>query len=192
MRIFFWSMVSSLIVMLVLFQVSVPILYHPVVHKLPVKTSIYLDQSMTPWEVDTIQEAAEEWEWATNHKVQFTIEKLPTDHLDTKNSLIILKVSEDYPKIMLVDMQNEHSTLGLYDNSSFVPYIFLVTDRMAVDYYKSVVEHELGHYLGLSHATGIDGIGTLMYPSIEAGSDNITPTDLKQFCKLYDCDPEHI
>ena len=190
-RIYIWSVISSFLVIVCLFQFSVPIILPEKEYKLPVKTTLYLDREFTDWEVDAITEAADDWSIATNNKVQFNIVKLPAQ-IETSNAIVVLKVTEDFPKVVLIDKVNQGSTLGLYDSNEFVPYIYLVTDRLNETIYKPVIEHELGHSLGLDHITGENGIGTLMYPSIEEGSYDITDTDLIYFCKIYECDPKHI
>jgi predicted Zn-dependent protease len=69
-----------------------------------------------------------------------------------------------------------------------IPYIGIVRSRIEDYEFKEVMMHELGHVLGLKHNLGDDGTGTLMYPDVNLGSDTITDTDLKNFCKLYGCD----
>ena len=85
-----------------------------------------------------------------------------------------------------------NNILGLFDKKSIIPCIILVSNRILENDYKAVVLHELGHSLGLEHNEGINGIDTLMYPSIDLGSNHITFRDGQQFCKLYHCDPNKL
>ncbi len=55
--------------------------------------------------------------------------------------------------------------------------------------FEHVVEHELGHSLGLKHT----GPGTVMCDSTGCSSEHITCADVRQFCQIWgDCDADHM
>ncbi len=154
-----------------------------------IHTTIYLDRNFNEVEQEYIMRAALEWAEATNHIAEFDVVQLPTrDKIDIQHALIMVKVSADYPDIILMDNIKKTTTLGYFDPKSPLPYISLVQDRLDDSNYKAVVLHELGHALGLEHIEGEEGILTLMYPYVDLGADHITKKDLEQFCKLYHCD----
>jgi hypothetical protein len=154
-----------------------------------VHTTIYVDRNFNDVEQEYIIEAAMEWTQATNHVAEFDVVQLPTrEKIDVEHALIMIKVSADYPDIMIMDNIKKTTTLGYYDGKNALPYIALVSDRLDGFNYKEVVLHELGHSLGLEHVDGEEGMLTLMYPYVDLGSDVITDKDLEQFCKLYHCD----
>ena len=129
-----------------------------------------------------------EWSETTNHVVEFDIYILPSSHqIEISNSIIINKVNPDNPEILIPDSINEFTTLGIYNKNSSIESIYLVAERLDESLYPAVVLHELGHALGLKHNEGPGGIGTLMYPHINFGANNITQTDLNNFCYLYHC-----
>lgn len=154
-----------------------------------IHTTIYLDRNFNDVEQEYIMQAAWEWAESTNHIAEFDVVQLPTrEKIDVQNGLIMVKVSADYPDIIIMDNIKKTTTLGYFDAKSPLPYIALVEDRLDDYTYKAVVLHELGHALGLEHIEGEKGMLTLMYPYIDLGNDHITPTDLEQFCELYHCD----
>lgn len=152
--------------------------------------TIYLDRNFDDFEQETIIRAAMEWTETTNHIIEYDVVQLPTlGHISYEDSVFITKISPDHPDIILLDQTNKNTTLGYFDTKSYLPHIALVTDRIKDNDYYAVVLHELGHSLGLSHNEGIDNVGTLMFPSIDFGSEHITMTDGKKFCGLYHCNP---
>ena len=158
-----------------------------------VHTTIYVDRNFNDIEQEYIIEAAMEWGTATNHVAEFDVVQLPTrEKIDVEHALIFIKVSADYPDIIIMDNIKKTTTLGYYDSKSALPYIALVSDRLDDFNYKEVVLHELGHSLGLEHIEGEEGMLTLMYPYVDLGSDHITEKDLEQFCKLYHCDAKKL
>jgi len=158
-----------------------------------IHTTIYLDRNFNDVEVEYIMQAAWEWTETTNHIAEFDVVQLPThDKVDVEHALIMVKVSADYPDIIIMDNIKKTTTLGYYDSKSVLPFIALVQDRLDDFNYKEVVLHELGHSLGLEHVDGEKGMLTLMYPYVDLGADHITQTDLEQFCELYHCDAKKL
>lgn len=155
--------------------------------------TLYLDRNFTDDQVFSLTSAAVSWTEKTNHIAEFDVVQLPTDEkISVSDAIIMVKASPDYPEVMIIDRAIKGITLGYYNDSGLITYILLVSDRIDEDFYTSVSLHELGHSLGLEHNKGIEGIGTLMYPSADFGADVITNKDVENFCKLYKCDPEKL
>lgn len=152
--------------------------------------TIYVDRNFDDFERETVLMAAMEWTSTTNHIIEYDVVQLPTlNKIDYDNSVFITKISPDHPDIILLDQTNKNTTLGYFDTKSYLPHIAIVSERITDRDYYPVVLHELGHSLGLTHNEGIENVGTLMFPSIDFGSEHITMTDGKKFCRLYHCDP---
>ena|SRR5277367_3520708 len=190
MRLFFLYPLLLTIVALVGFaEITAPLIEpHYVERTLPVHRTLYLERTIDNNEKYGILAAAIEWNEATNGQVVFDIQTLPQQHINMLDATIILNVSPDYPDIIILDGINQSSTLGYFNDDGGLPYIALIDVRIPNSYLTAVVLHELGHSLGLKHIKGVEGWGTLMCPSLNFGSNHITDTDLKQFCKIYHCD----
>lgn len=157
-----------------------------------VHKTLFLDRTFSEQEIIYITEAALEWSIATNYIVKFDIHILPNNkHLMKEDDIVINKVSQDHVDVLLIDSMNNNSTLGLWQGNGPIKNIKLVTSRLTPQSYKGVVLHELGHALGLKHNEGFVGIGTLMYPNIDFGANEITDMDLKQFCNIYKCNSQN-
>lgn len=187
MRLWYWTSLIVMIMLAILNIVSTPILQHGVKHTIPVHKTLYVDRNLSDDDFDLIVSAAYEWHAATKNMVSYDVVRLPHQNIDAKNSIVIVIVSIDFPQVITLDTPDTIS-LAYYDDSGTVPYIGLVPDRIQDAMYKTVIMHELGHSLGLKHSDIIEGIGTLMYPYIDIGSDKITHADLQQFCQIYGCD----
>lgn len=155
-----------------------------------INRTIYFDPIISNQNIILLTQAAAEWNIATNHQVKFTIKNLgliDNEHINPNNSVIFLEVSNYYPKILESDLINKYYTLGYYDDFNMIPYIYIVPDRLVNNdlYYKTVILHELGHYLGLKHNLNKEDVGSLMYPLMDFGSTSITAKDIRQFNKIY-------
>lgn len=183
MRWFHWTtfIVVSLLIALNIF--ASPVLQH---HQLPIHQTLYVDRNATDDQFTNIVGAAVQWQLATNSLVSYDVVRLPAQGIDIDNSIIIVMVSPDFPNIIALDSDgNNH--LGYFERGQ-INYIALVPERLQNQNIKTIVMHELGHSLYLKHSDIINGIGTLMYPNIELGSDKITDEDLVAFCQIYNCD----
>lgn len=191
MRIFFWSVIFSTIILFGFVRFAAPILEAKNIqpsYKLPVHKTLYLERSIYDEEFLSIVQASIEWNEVTNGQVTFDIKRLPDSDIDIHNAIIMINVSTDYPEVILLDARRGLITLGFFNHEASLAYIALVSERINEGRFTQIVLHELGHSLGLEHVDDVDGLGTLMYPTIDLGSMHITQTDLKQFCKLYHCD----
>lgn len=187
-----WYIVTLIVVLLLLAinMIAAPMFKHKAetLH-LPVHKTLYVDRTLSDYEFAIITGAAWEWHLATKGLVTYDVERLPSQQIDPPNAIIVCAVSADFPEIIELDAADpEASHMAYFYKYSALPYIGVVSDRIAEKDYRPVMLHELGHSLGLPHNTGVDGIGTLMYPNIDFGATTITDTDLKNFCKLYGCD----
>lgn len=187
MRIFLGGLLLSVILLVVVGHFLAPVI-QPSTPKLPVHRMLELERSVDDNTMFHVLEAAIEWNEATDGQVIFDIERLPHKNI-SRNAIIILNVSPDFPDIIWCDFINGSKTLGYFNASPGLDSIELVKDRLTEKYFRSVITHELGHALGLEHT---DVHGTLMYPLVNNGSIHITNSDLKQFCKLYHCDPSKL
>lgn len=185
---FFIQFITTTLLLLILCNYSEPKISHKEVHQNHIHKILYVDPNFSDEEFVYISMAAAEWTRETNGIAKFDVVKLPQKSIDKSNSILIVKVSEYYPNIVLVDRITNHKTIGFFDKNHPYPNIEIVESRITAKIYKSTVLHELGHVVGLLHNEGIDGMGTLMYPYDEYGGNSITETDLKNFCKIYHCD----
>lgn len=185
---------SLITIMLLIGFVAVagPYLHTPKQYPETVHKTLYLDRYMGEWETEEVIAAALEWHEASGGLVTFDVKMLPDSNINPTDAIIIIDVTPDYPEIILIDHINGNSTLGYFNSDSGMGFIALVNARISADDYRGVVLHELGHALGLEHNKDMDGIGTLMYPTIDYGATYITPTDVANFCKLYHCDPKKL
>lgn len=189
MRQFVWSLVFAIGLLFLFAQVAMPILQRPqTVYRLPVHKTLYIARNIPDDEMVYILEAALEWNTVTNGEITFDLRRMPTKNMEPGNAIVILNVTPDYPDIIISDNLNKSMTLGLHNTRMGLDYIVLVPARLEKEHTAEVILHELGHALGLKHIEGIDGIGTLMYPSIDEGCNHITDTDLAYLCELYHCD----
>jgi hypothetical protein len=191
MRSFFWSFILTVILLFAFAQVSMPLLQHKLAahtYTLPVHKTLYLERNVDDDELLYVVQAATEWSLATDGQVTFDVKRLPQGNLLLTDSLVITNVGPDFPEVILLDAVKGYTTLGYFNADRSLNYIALVDKRLDNKNFNQVILHELGHALGLEHIEGDEGIGTLMYPLIDAGSLYITPQDLEHFCKLYNCD----
>jgi len=194
MRLFFWSIILSILLILGFAELAAPIAaqHRRTPHTLPVHKTLYLERGIDDEEMIHILQATLEWSEATNGQVIFDVKRLPQQNLMPLDAIVIYNVTPDYPDIILLDAVKKFSTLGYFNNDRGLDYIALVETRISDRDFTPVIMHELGHSLGLEHPDTEDhpeiGIGSLMHSTIDEGSNHITDLDLKQFCTLYHCD----
>lgn len=198
MRLLVWPLILSLLLILGFVEIATPILHRNgsgFEHTLPVHKTLYVQRTMYDDQVLHLIEAAEEWHDATNGDVTFDIKMMPQQDIKWGDGIIVMNVTPDYPEIIMLDIGNRHTTLGLYNTHEGLPTIELVDERIDAEHESAVMLHEMGHSLGLEHPDDaehpIRGMGSLMFSSIVYGNEHITDFDLKQFCRLYHCDWKH-
>jgi hypothetical protein len=188
LRLLLYPLFLTVILLMVFANIATPVLQRRhAFYILPVHKTLYLGHSIYDNEMYHVIAAAIEWNQATNGQVIFDIKVLPQQGINRSEAVIINNVTPDFPEVILLDNVNDQMSLGYFDDHD-LDNINLVDERIMEKDYNAVIMHELGHSLGMDHIKGIDGIGTLMYPSIDHGSEHITNTDLYYFCKLYHCD----
>lgn len=191
MRLFLYPLLLTIALLVVFGEIATPFLQHNQLvasHALPVHKTLYLSRDIYDDQLLYITAAAMEWHDDTNGDVTIDIKRLPDPRINPVDGIVVMNVTPDHPEIIILDNLNQYSTLGFYNDDTMVHYIGLVDERISPPEYTAVIMHEVGHSLGLQHIMGIDGIGTLMCPSINLGSTHITMEDLHQFCTLYHCD----
>lgn len=155
--------------------------------------TLYLDRTFTKQEIVVITMAAINWSESTNHIMIYDIVILPINRkIDLMRGLVFSKVSPDHPDVMMQNNFEEENTLAYYYHNNIIDYIIIVGNLEDIESYRAIVLHELGHSLGLKHNIGLNGLGTLMFPSKDFGANRITQTDLENFCKIYSCDASQL
>jgi hypothetical protein len=189
---FFIQFLATSLLLMVLCMVSNP--HQEYQHKIlnNYHKILYVDPNFTDEEFFYISAAADEWEQKTQHIVSFTVIKLPQQRIDFQKSILIHKVNQYDPLIFFLDRYKKNEIEGFYDKDNVFENIKIVSFRLNNKTYKQTVLHELGHALGLQHNKGIEGMGTLMYPSVDLGSDHITDIDIENLCIIYHCDAKKL
>lgn len=163
--------------------------------------TVYIDQDFTSSQVEDIQKSLHEWENATHGAVQFDIiTGFNTSNFDTmlalhQKSLIIENYPEDTPLVKNMDRQEQEKydnkniwVQGDYEGNQPTPTIYIISERILGRIaFVSVIEHEVGHALGLGHNPKK---GTVMYAVQNESGRHVTIDDVIEYCKLHYCDPE--
>ena len=193
MRLILYPIIITIALLVVFAEIATPIVQHSTPeHTLPVHKTLYVGRDVGQEEMLHIMEASIEWNRVTNGQVAFDIKKMPQPHVVMADAIVVNNISPDFPEIILLDTVKHNSTLGFFNEDWGMGRIALVDERIKEEDYTAVILHELGHSLGLQHPDSedqpLEGVGSLMFSSVDLGSNHITSDDLKQFCKLYHCD----
>lgn len=184
------SLITSVILIVAFFVTTIKYRPSEITRPEYVNETIYLDKSFNKDEVDIIIQATWEWSKATENRVIYKVIQLNehNNNVSMKNSILVNKFPADNIQILTLDYISNNTVLGYYSNEHVVPNIGIVAERLEnAALYKEVVMHELGHSLGLEHDESDHGIGTLMYPSVELQSENITKADIEHYCEVHNC-----
>lgn len=153
--------------------------------------NLYVDDRFTDEEILIIEQAANEWKQRTKNVFDFklitNVNKSILPALSDSAGIYFYKISTREEISQIKDDDSEEGyTLGLYDLKIIgTPTIFLVPSRInGFIRYRAVVEHEMGHSLGLNHS---DNPKDLMYFQETDYNLELTKNDLKYFCKIYFC-----
>lgn len=155
--------------------------------------NLYLDRHFSDFYCQQITSAAYRWSEATNHLAEFTVIRLPIPDMNMvyhdPDGIIITTVSEDYPGVIALNVENNSHTIAFHTGRTRVPMLAYVDGQVMDNELEKVTLHELGHAMGLSHVPEEPKYANqLMYPKTSLMSDGITDADLKQFCEIYHCD----
>jgi hypothetical protein len=160
------------------------------------------DTIYTVWHVDTrfstreraaIFQATQEWQQFARGKVEISL-IFDLDYSDPsilRDERLLIYSSSKSRAISQADKEVKRDdpdayTLGLFEKDGVLgtPTISIAMDRIWSErMLKSVVQHELGHSLGLAHTKGI-GVMNAM-----AGCHCLTLADAEDFCGVYGCKP---
>jgi hypothetical protein len=164
--------------------------------------TLLIDPSLTPEEDFLIEQAANEWQVATNgiarfyvvynNDPYFSVEQSDRDTLLKVEKIVPIKETESIT--FFIDLILNNDTLGYSDENNMlrksVNTIMIVRGRITSnEEYKTVVMHELAHSLFLIHSNHAN---TLMYPSAKYAANCITRKDLEQFCFIYNCNVDEL
>lgn len=139
--------------------------------------SVKIDPTFTPSQRDIIINGLDKWEEMTNGGVSFSAEILECDYASDNNICI------HFSSVKLLPHSNGPYPLGwtFYNNNSGDIYLgmdsYISNDKKAL---LQVVEHELGHGLGLVHTKP----GDLMCKNTSCGALEVTCNDVHQYQTL--------
>lgn len=158
--------------------------------------TVYIDENFNDYEENVIINALKNWECSTHEMVKFDI-KLHYSQADSifitnkPGQLLILKTIGTDPLISSLDDKQDKTrrVVGVYyaSQNESIPFILLPTDRIRDVNFKAIVEHEIGHSLGIGHITSRNAV---MFRNIDQGSRRIMHDDLEALCKSYWCDDD--
>lgn len=146
---------------------------------------VYIDDNISASQKQIVVDSILGWEEATSGQVVF----YKATDWRTQDYLITITPST-IPELTTLEHDaddNEHIHGGIYglthymDNqSSLISVAVEVRDPIM---FRHIVEHELGHALGLEHTER----DTLMYWSVRGGANTIVCADVAQFCSIHGC-----
>jgi predicted Zn-dependent protease len=166
--------------------------------------TIHIDKSMTQEQKISVRAAIAEWETAVHSIVSSTVledwsneEEMagPTiegDQMICTRQVYIAGLKNTHSLTQIIDEKVNTKTgqvLGYTNSKCASKWIVLFVDRSEKEKFKTVMLHEFGHLIGMQH---LPIVGTIMYPSVDLGTNCITPIDLAQFCSMWKCNPENM
>ena len=145
----------------------------------PIRVSIVSGFSIK--EKGLILESLTERSKATNYLISFCVCNFEAESLIDHNddmtcaSLNIIKITSDNEAIKKLDIKENRRVLGYASANNKYSMVTLIVDRIESDRcFKTILKHEIGHRLGLSHTMK----GTLMYKHLTSDVSAVTDYDL--------------
>ena len=147
---------------------------------------VYIDKDFSDSSRKSIQSALREWNIVLNGYALYTVQN---DHMDFE-SLEGLKAAErvetELTGIVIVQINHMHpivrdNTILAFVNELGGHQMFVVEDRIGGRNFQAIIEHELGHALGLEHNHARN---TLMFPSYRGGVSCIDHTTVQLLATL--------
>ena len=158
--------------------------------------TVYVDSSFRDEELKIVTESADEWNDRTKGIAHVDVVRLPLPpkvspkFSNTTDDVFLEKQESTSSEVFFLDHTTQSILFGLYRVESGFSKIILITDRFtSSEEYRTVVTHELGHSLGLSHN---NVKRTVMYKDHGQVGNHIAREDLEQFCEIYSCDVEEL
>lgn len=177
---------------------SCPMPEKPAVAAMPVvKKGIFIDPEL-PWPArDVMVSAMLEWTQRTRGVVQWDIK----DHLTEEemgqgpdgvcsNTLVMTVLPEDSTLVKKVEktMGKKAAAFTLLPCETKLTVIVMERIESRAQF-KAVVQHELGHYLGLDDS---EVEGSVMYYASDKIGACVTKSDAEAFCKAWKCDAKKL
>jgi hypothetical protein len=160
---------------------------------------VLIDPAFSNLEVNTIEDALDQWVIATNGIIEVIYQKgyYPQGKIQLHRQNTLLNIVRIKPAketdyiIQYIDNAVGALHVGYADMTNLtdqdIKTIYIVNGRICnIQEYKTTVIHEFSHSLGLTHLRDY----ALMSISIGGGALCITQYDLKYFCYLHNCDAE--
>lgn len=146
----------------------------PELGALDVEEPVYIDRDFDPQERSAIHAALADWNMVLNGYLHFKIIK---EDVDYSNYIVLLEMRESMQGLAFVkrdvgevEVQLEDPRTLAWTNGVGGDQIHVIGQRVGVRNLRVILEHEIGHSLGVDH---LPIRGTLMYPGYSGGADCI-------------------
>lgn len=169
------------------------------------KKTFHADTAFLPWERAEIDRAARRLNLQANGIVTVEIvydlnwETGPVTDLDTfeHTSDQIVKIHSSTPLVKAMDSRIVKDTITVgyckvnFDDPTVPTKVYLIHDRLNGNIYMHVALHEMLHALWMHH---VPDEYAVMYWKTEgpAPAECMNTTDMKEFCRVFKCDPRSL
>lgn len=169
-----------------------------------VTLTVHIDKSMTQEQKDSVRSAIQEWQIAVRSIVTSNIVEdwsneeemigptIENDEMICTRDVYVAGLKNSHSLVQIIDEKVDTKTgqvLGYTNSKCGSKWIALFVDRSEKQKFRTVMLHEFGHLIGMQH---LPIVGTIMYPSVDKGTNCITQIDLAQFCSMWKCRPEQM